>query len=81
MNEGVFKKAIALETEMLTRTQTITIYILNPNEFFTIPVRGLEIPPKASGEAVKKAGKGQKNITKCDKTKKRKRKESYAIYI
>ncbi|XP_037897848.1 histone H2B-like, partial [Glossina fuscipes] len=29
----------------------------------------------------KKAGKAQKNITKNDKQKKRKRKESYAIYI
>ncbi|CAH0390081.1 unnamed protein product [Bemisia tabaci] len=37
--------------------------------------------PKASGKAVKKAGKAQKNITKGDKKKKRRRKESYAIYI
>ncbi|KAG8290174.1 histone H2B [Homalodisca vitripennis] len=34
-----------------------------------------------SGKAVKKAGKAQKNITKGDKKKKRRRKESYAIYI
>ncbi|XP_043474919.1 histone H2B-like [Leptopilina heterotoma] len=40
-----------------------------------------KMPPKASGKAVKKAGKAQKNITKTDKKKKRKRKESYAIYI
>jgi len=39
------------------------------------------MPPKASGKAVKKAGKAQKNISKTDKKKKRKRKESYAIYI
>jgi histone H2B len=39
------------------------------------------MPPKASGKAVKKAGKAQKNITKGDKKKKRRRKESYAIYI
>ncbi|XP_047350377.1 histone H2B-like [Vespa velutina] len=39
------------------------------------------IPPKASGKAVKKAGKAQKNISKSNKKKKRKRKESYAIYI
>ena len=31
--------------------------------------------------AMKKAGKVQKNITKTDKKKKRRRKESYAIYI
>ncbi|MCL7043174.1 hypothetical protein MKW94_024328, partial [Papaver nudicaule] len=31
--------------------------------------------------AAKKAGKAQKNISKGDKKKKRKRKESYAIYI
>lgn len=42
--------------------------------------------PKASGKAVKKSGKAQKNITKTvgdNKEKKRKtrRKESYAIYI
>lgn len=40
------------------------------------------MPPKASGKAAKKAGKAQKNITKSDKTSRRKkRKESYAIYI
>ncbi|XP_034943554.1 histone H2B-like [Chelonus insularis] len=40
------------------------------------------MPPKTSGKAVKKSGKGQKNISKTDKSKKkRKRKESYAIYI
>ena len=43
--------------------------------------RGSTMPPKASGKAVKKAGKAQKNISKTDKKKKRKRKESYAIYI
>ncbi|EDX15967.1 GD10927 [Drosophila simulans] len=37
------------------------------------------MPPKTSGKAAKKAGKAQKNITKTDKKKKRKRKESYAI--
>ncbi|XP_044761671.1 histone H2B-like [Coccinella septempunctata] len=39
------------------------------------------MPPKTSGKASKKAGKAQKNISKTDKKKKRKRKESYAIYI
>src|ERR1700743_3779340 len=39
------------------------------------------MPPKTSGKAAKKAGTAQKNITKGDKKKKRKRKESYAIYI
>ena len=39
------------------------------------------MPPKTSGKAAKKAGKAQKNIAKGDKKKKRKRKESYAIYI
>ncbi|CAH1384743.1 unnamed protein product [Tenebrio molitor] len=38
------------------------------------------MPPKTSGKAAKKAGKAQKNISKSDK-KKRRRKESYAIYI
>ncbi|XP_015585452.2 late histone H1 [Cephus cinctus] len=48
-------------------------------------VRSIEfccmMPPKTSGKAVKKVGKAQKNIGKADKKKKRKRKESYAIYI
>ena len=39
------------------------------------------MPPKVSGKAAKKAGKAQKNISKGDKKKKHKRKESYAIYI
>ncbi|XP_065562471.1 histone H2B-like [Artemia franciscana] len=37
--------------------------------------------PKTSGKAAKKAGKAQKNLTKTDQKRKRKRKESYAIYI
>ncbi|CAH2021143.1 unnamed protein product [Acanthoscelides obtectus] len=37
------------------------------------------MPPKTSGKAAKKAGKAQKNISKSDKKKKRRRKESYAI--
>ncbi|KAF2346299.1 Histone H2A/H2B/H3, partial [Trinorchestia longiramus] len=37
--------------------------------------------PKTSGKAAKKAGKAQKPITKGDKKKKKKRHESYAIYI
>ncbi|KAH8394385.1 hypothetical protein KR222_009324, partial [Zaprionus bogoriensis] len=39
------------------------------------------MPPKTSGKAAKKTGKAQKNMTKNDKKKKRRRKESYAIYI
>ncbi|ROT68987.1 putative H2B histone [Penaeus vannamei] len=39
------------------------------------------MPPKTSGKAAKKAGKAQKSITKGDKKKKRRRKESYSIYI
>ena len=39
------------------------------------------MPPKASGKAAKKAGKAQKSISKGDKKRKRKRRESYAIYI
>ena len=39
------------------------------------------MPPKVSGKAAKKAGKAQKNMNKGDKKKKRRRKESYAIYI
>lgn len=38
--------------------------------------------PKTSGKAVKKAGKAQKNISKSDKKgRKKRRKESYGIYI
>ncbi|XP_077283279.1 histone H2B-like [Arctopsyche grandis] len=42
------------------------------------------MPPKTSGKAAKKSGgKAQKNISKGDgkKKNKRRRKESYAIYI
>ena len=39
------------------------------------------MPPKTSGKAAKKAGKAQKAIAKGDKKKKRRRKESYSIYI
>ncbi|XP_060516946.1 histone H2B-like [Cylas formicarius] len=39
------------------------------------------MPPKTGGKAAKKAGKAQKNISKNDKKKKSRRKESYAIYI
>ena len=39
------------------------------------------MPPKTSGKAAKKAGKAQKNISKGDKKRRKKRKESYAIYI
>lgn len=44
-------------------------------------IQPVNMPPKASGKAIKKAGKAQKNIAKGDKKKKRRRKESYAIYI
>ena len=40
------------------------------------------MPPKTSGKAAKKAGKAAKSISKGDGKKKRKRrKESYSIYI
>ena len=41
----------------------------------------INMPPKASGKAAKKAGKAQKSITKGDKKRRKKRRESYAIYI
>jgi histone H2B len=41
----------------------------------------LTMAPKTTGKAAKKAGKAQKNITKGDKKKKKRRKESYGIYI
>lgn len=53
------------------------LYILYPAAAEKQPT----MPPKTSGKAAKKAGKAQKNITKGDKKKKRKRKESYAVYI
>ena len=49
--------------------------------FVSTYLRIVAMPPKTSGKAAKKAGKAQKNISKGDKKKKRKRKESYAIYI
>ena len=44
-------------------------------------LRIANMPPKTSGKAAKKAGKAQKSISKGDKKKKRRRKESYSIYI
>ena len=42
----------------------------------------VSMPPKTSGKAAKKAGKAQKSIAKGDgKKKKKRRKESYSIYI
>ena len=38
------------------------------------------MPPKTSGKAAKKAGYAQKNIAEVNKKRKKKRKESYAIY-
>lgn len=38
-------------------------------------------PAKSAGESMKKSGKTQKNITKSDKKRKPKRKESFGIYI
>ena len=49
--------------------------------YYSCNIQSYNMPPKTSGKAAKKAGKAQKNITKGDKKKKRKRKESYAIYI
>ena len=39
------------------------------------------MPPNTSGKAAAKSGKAAKAISKGDKKKKNKRKESYAIYI
>ena len=39
------------------------------------------MPPKVSGKAAKKAGKAQKNVSSDKKAKRKRRKESYAIYI
>ncbi|KAH0821573.1 hypothetical protein GEV33_001218 [Tenebrio molitor] len=40
-----------------------------------------DMSPKTGEKSARKAGKAQKNISKTDKKKKRRRKESYAIYI
>ncbi|KAF6214329.1 hypothetical protein GE061_009069 [Apolygus lucorum] len=74
--------------------QIIAVKLINSKDFGPLVVahartalpgrpksRLINMPPKASGKAMKKAGKAQKNITKGDKKKKRRRKESYAIYI
>ena len=39
------------------------------------------MPPKTSGKAAAKSGKAAKAVTKGDKKKRKKRTESYAIYI
>jgi len=62
------KAKTCFEKSFLLRTSRRTVVLVT-------------MPPKTSGKAAKKAGKAQKNISKGDKKKKRKRKESYAIYI
>jgi histone H2B len=60
------------------------LYIASESDAFLLSTRdpnSADMPPKTSGKAAKKAGKAQKNIAKGDKKKKRKRKESYAVYI
>merc|ERR1712212_307785 len=47
---------------------------------YSTSLRCSKMPPKTSGKAAAKSGKAAKAITKGDK-KKRKGKESYAIYI
>jgi histone H2B len=49
-----------------------------PHSVFCIAII---MAPKTTGKAAKKAGKAQKNISKGDKKKKKRRKESYGIYI
>ncbi|KAB7494463.1 Histone H2B [Armadillidium nasatum] len=51
--------------------------------YFLLLTRGIvyAMAPKTSGKAAKKAGKAQKSISKGDKKKKKRRKESYSIYI
>ncbi|CAL8139004.1 unnamed protein product, partial [Orchesella dallaii] len=62
----------------LVRSQTKKVSCFTPHK----TKNSLNMPPKASGKAAKKAGKAQKNISKGDGKKRRhKRKESYAIYI
>jgi len=39
------------------------------------------MPPKISGKAVKKAGKAQKKASSGDKKRKKKRRETYSLYI
>ena len=59
------------------RTDLIFYKVNGQEKFFHIST----MPPKTSGKAAKKAGKAQKSIAKGDKKKKRRRKESYSIYI
>ena len=64
-----------------TSTQVPRCTLLNQKAASCVPYRTVTMPPKASGKAAKKAGKAQKAIAKGDKKKKRRRKESYSIYI
>merc|ERR1712018_601375 len=47
---------------------------------YSFSCKSFNMPPKTSGKAAKKGGKAQKKVSKDKKTKRR-RKESYAIYI
>ena len=71
VNLGSFlaELAVRLKSKILTKSHVIWYESV------------INMPPKTSGKAAKKAGKAQKSITKGDKKKKRRRKESYSIYI
>jgi histone H2B len=66
---------IFIPTAILASNARVFLYVYSHRSCFRV------MPPKTSGKAAKKAGKAQKNISKSDKKKKRRRKESYAIYI
>uniref|UniRef100_A0A1B0G9J8 Histone H4 n=1 Tax=Glossina morsitans morsitans TaxID=37546 RepID=A0A1B0G9J8_GLOMM len=80
--ENVIRDAVTYTEHAKRKTVTAmdVVYALK-RQGRTLYGFGVRMPPKTSGKAAKKAGKAQKNITKNDKQKKRKRKESYAIYI
>lgn len=51
--------------------------------YFVVCTYFIVMPPKAAGKAMKKAGRAQKNISisKSEGKRRKRRKESYAIYI
>ncbi|XP_050444160.1 uncharacterized protein LOC126847808 [Adelges cooleyi] len=82
--ENVIRDAVTYTEHAKRKTVTAmdVVYALK-RQGRTLYGFGVTMAPggKSAGKAMKKSGKAQKNITKSDKKRKPKRKESYGIYI
>ncbi|XP_050427693.1 uncharacterized protein LOC126837786 [Adelges cooleyi] len=83
--ENVIRDAVTYTEHAKRKTVTAmdVVYALKRQGRTLYGFGGFTMAPggKSAGKAMKKSGKAQKNITKSDKKRKPKRKESYGIYI